>query len=326
MSNVILSDEDKKTLAENSINSSNEFRFKHNNELKKVNIIKLKNLSTNCNQIVLRADEILFLNYIDGKHSDLNTTPGYWSDTYNLDFHNTLERLLLGGYLKFSDYTFNMTKCTVSELKLFAKQNNIKVTGKKDNIINTILKSTSESILNSHFNCSYFLITDVGKKIIKENEYIIITHKYKEYIDVSIYDAEQIKQKYDGLSDYEIIARAINEKVNCTPDGRYRNYLFGKSVLEEEFGNMEAAIKYKLSVCFFDSSDITKTFIVDNSYFSKTILLQIKKLFNENRDVIKSELRDLYFKSISELPFETIISKIDIDAEFYKFYEVFNVL
>lgn len=130
--------------------------------------------------VPLSPYEVLFLWYIEGCTAKEPGIAIYWTYEYNFsDFSEAIDKLLQAGYLRVSDYKFNMQKCTTTELKEVLKQHDLKVSGKKTDLIERLEANVNADVLKDTFSRGYLQLTEAGKLLTESYSHVILWHQYK---------------------------------------------------------------------------------------------------------------------------------------------------
>ena len=117
----------------------------------------------------LNSVEISFLDYIDTKKVRELSLPGYWTYEYNLDFKYVISKLINNGYMIVSSVP-EFDRLKVDELKDILRKHNLKVSGKKADLIQRIEENITSEQLSQHFDSFgelYYKTTPLGKELIK---------------------------------------------------------------------------------------------------------------------------------------------------------------
>lgn len=117
----------------------------------------------------LTTVEISFLDYIDAKKVSGLSLPGYWTYEYNLNFKYVISKLINNGYLVVSSIPA-LDKLKVNELKEILRNHNLKVSGKKTDLIKRIKENITPEQISQYFNSfgePYYRATPAGKQLIK---------------------------------------------------------------------------------------------------------------------------------------------------------------
>lgn len=126
----------------------------------------------------LYAHEILALSYVERYHLSGDDYPGFWWWRYGIkDVHEMLDSLLQRGFLCPGDAVGAMRVCTVGELKEFLKSQKLKVSGKKDELIERIVSEADPSSVQLAFPNRTYALTEKGRKVLEANSAIIEAHK-----------------------------------------------------------------------------------------------------------------------------------------------------
>lgn len=205
----------------------------------------------------LNEKEILFLNYIHKKKTNLSGIAGYWlySDEYRIDILKAMQVFLKCGLLRRSDIKYDISKSTIPELKEYAKKQGITVKGNKNKIIETILSSIQYSELEKEFGGKYYLRTEKGDRLIEQNEFIISLHIHKTQPEVTISKAVSLKKQYPELSEKEVLIRILSERLMCYNQdcpGLRRNCFYEISETYRIHKDYENQLKYLLVTCLMD--------------------------------------------------------------------------
>lgn len=108
--------------------------------------------------------DLMFIKYIHHKPVTLDYIPGYFTHEYHIDYCNVIQVAFLCGLLQYATPSYTLSKMTVADLKHFLSQNDIKITGKKADLINAILTMCD----TDSFEKRYYELTTYG--IMKVNE------------------------------------------------------------------------------------------------------------------------------------------------------------
>lgn len=190
--------------------------------------------------IELTAPEILYLNWINNiKVCKIDTFPGYFQYTYNLNFNLALEHLGAGGFLEYSNIEYGLKKSTVAELKEMLKECGYKPKGKKDELISFVLQNLPAEKL-SEFDKLYFVATEKGKKVLEDN-YCIILFSKDSRINIDPIEAYNYKKEHPNASAYEIGTTLIDKKISQGINIQY--YLKTRAFICKTTNNLFEAIQ-----------------------------------------------------------------------------------
>lgn len=187
-----------------------------------------------------------FLLYIsDFDINDLIHLPLYWTFEYNIDYKNLINIFISNDYLKIQNYKNNLSKLLVNELKEILKNFNLKVTGKKDELIKRIEENISKEELKTFFSSDnkFLVLTEKGKETIK-NLPISATKD----VDFEDEQLELIKNK-EFAKAYKNVGN--REKRKPIPDGLDDNSLWNKY-----FSNLTKEVELKYYK-FYDKKILT---------------------------------------------------------------------
>ncbi|MDI3548174.1 MAG: hypothetical protein PWR10_1826 [Halanaerobiales bacterium] len=218
----------------------------------------------------LNPAEILFLDYLDGCPTDIDCShlPKYWKYDYNLrNPERVINMLKSDGYLKVSDYKFNMDKCKIDELKNILKKYGLKVSGKKSDLIDRIIQNIPEEDCIKLFNHSYYQHTEKAHSLLSKNNHIIYAHKMRNYLDISIFEADNMKKAMPEASVHDIFLSVLNNRLarySKNKDwGLYRNTIHAMSLIYHDLSDYNKELQLLSEVCYRDLSGLGNNGTID---------------------------------------------------------------
>lgn len=169
------------------------------------------------------------MQYADGQSIDLSTFSKHYSYNYGLDYKVTIRKFLDAGLLCTSAPEQSLALYKVSELKGFLKQNNLPVSGNKDDLIQRIVKNTSH--YESYFPQRAYSLTTAGRLLIdeftlkqqknlKENIYKTISCIRLGNID-HVYDLFETKSSVKNPAAIPYARDGIKKDINAISQYRY---------------------------------------------------------------------------------------------------------
>lgn len=208
----------------------------------------------------LYPHEILVLSYAHTFYTDGNNSfQRFWWYRYGIeDVNKVLESLLNRGFIKVASIENAMYKATVVELKDILRENELKVSGKKEILINRLLDEVDKEKLNNIFNRRTYEITELGEEILKSNEHIPYIHsRFIENLDIFSLN-ELVKDKKPGYSYKDVIWGYLNKRsIELISEGKfglYRNcrltmydFLIERNKDNKSFYLLLEVIRYDLS-------------------------------------------------------------------------------
>lgn len=115
------------------------------------------------NEVGLYPPEILLLSYAPKYHIKGNSFPGFWWYQYVVrDVDKSLKSLRDRGFLKVGSLKSAIEKETAVVLKDLLKANNLKVSGKKAELVQRLLDEMPEEKLKAIFMKYTYELTDTG--------------------------------------------------------------------------------------------------------------------------------------------------------------------
>lgn len=126
----------------------------------------------------LKGIDILVLHYLNYNSSASDLHQLFWKDRY---FVNPKDSLIILNSLDLFEYkkdaVISLNKLTLPELKDILRNNTLKLTGKKQDLISRIINE-AESITYSTHITETIVVTDLGKELLSKFQFILDIHKF----------------------------------------------------------------------------------------------------------------------------------------------------
>lgn len=294
---------------------------------------KVKTLSAIC-EGQLYAHEVLILCYAHKYTTGTNSYEGFWQYKYGItNMDAQVKSLYKRGFLRIGTLEETMATVTLSVLKNIAKQNGLKVSGKKDEVIQRILSAVDEDSLNILFPNKPYFLTELGQHVIKKENYMKYIHNQPDS-DINIWNFSEMVHKFPSLPYTEILQRYYSKQaenhLRQKQYGSYRNCIFHIAELDMEDEHFENALIHFFEVTFYDLSglcnfsdssrlneDASQLFSYEYSFakIAPGILSRIDHC-REKLNISESELKEKMIAVLSgiELPFQifTLEECVDI--------------
>ncbi|MBE6783803.1 MAG: hypothetical protein E7536_07300 [Ruminococcaceae bacterium] len=224
----------------------------------------------------LYPHEIMMLEYAPCFKKSNNTFQQFWYYQYSVtEPQSLLESLYNRGFIEVGDLQSALDKLKISEIKDELKLLNLKVTGKKEELINRLFENGDVDYLNKKYKERYFVLTPKGEQELKENKYISYLHRNR-YMSVWEMN-EKIAQTHYPYRD--ILWGYFNEQSdkhfqNCD-FGLYRNIRLNMHDFLCEEEKYKPAFHLLAEVISYDLSGLGNgyKFILDNK-IEKDICLE----------------------------------------------------
>ena len=217
------------------------------------------------NEVGLYPHEVLLLFYAPKYYLEGNTYPGFWWYKYGVkDVDKCLISLKDRGFLQIGSLRSAIEKETAAVLKDVLKDNRLKVSGKKAELVQRLIDEVSEEKLNDIFTKRTYDLTDAGNEILKKEDYIPYIHRHG-IEDLDIWSlSEKVKSRKAGLSFRDVIWGYLNERsmihIKNSDFGLYRNCRFSMSEFVKEEGKLDNAFSLLSEVIRYDLSGLSNGF------------------------------------------------------------------
>jgi len=217
------------------------------------------------NDVGLYPHEILLLSYAPKYYVEDNSYPGFWWYKYGVkDVDKCLKSLKNRGFLQVGSLKSAVEKETAAVLKNALRENNLKVSGKKAELVQRLLDEVPEEKLNTIFIKYTYELTDAGEEVLKAEEHIPYIHRHG-IEDLDIWSlSEKVKNKKPGFSFRDVIWGYLNERsmihIKNGNFGLYRNCRFSMSEFVKEEGKLYNAFSLLSEVIRYDLSGLSNGF------------------------------------------------------------------
>lgn len=150
---------------------------------------------------ILSNNEVIFLKYMNNKNINTMFSPR-WRFQYDINPIAELTKLIKLEYLTYSNWQENLKNATMKKLKETLKEENLKVSGNKQELIERVLGNIDTDLLEERFNKGKYILTDKGKKILEKNKRLFMS------------DREKAGKEFEELTDEEYSRLQVFHKIN----------------------------------------------------------------------------------------------------------------
>jgi hypothetical protein len=207
----------------------------------------------------LYPHEILLLDYAPKYSTDSTAFPQFWRYDYGIkDVKTLLTDLHNREFLQTGNIADTLKNETLSALKSVATKHELKVSGKKEELINRIIENVPQNELSVLFPKLPYKLTDTGKTALKESEYVPYIHKHIK-AGLDIWSLNTLVNTKPHLNYRNKIWQYMDEIYSvCSNKKRYEicrkiNFYRAEFMIEEE--RYRTALQYLASVVYFDIND-----------------------------------------------------------------------
>ena len=231
----------------------------------------------------LYVAEIMLLEYCNSGTYPKPTKgyPGFWWFKYGIrDVGHALESLEKRGFIRWGDKFELLKSLKVSDLKSIAFSLNIKVNQTKESLINDIRNNVKEENLPDTYFSNKYVLTELGQKELKENEYVIYMHKSK-------YTTREDAPENTRFTVWDVNRLIVNNNSN------WRKII---ADLEQERIGTRFADKEKIDNPKEEVNTISYT-KEEIAHYIQDIIPEIKMVSKKKGDGYKEELEGLSYKN-----------------------------
>lgn len=202
--------------------------------------------------------DVYILSYFNNRAVD-TVVSDYKLSEFGQDYKQTLGKLLLNGYFRKSDAKEEIKFLTIPYLKDILRTKKLKVSGRKDVLLERIYSNFTTSELEKYSPNKYFMLTDLGEKLLDRNA-IYLTNKVS--FDFPIAVIARYKEKAEkenmNISDDEILYQICNKKIEkCYEENNFYDLwglLSRKGDFLSRLGHSKEALKTFVELIALDIS------------------------------------------------------------------------
>lgn len=208
----------------------------------------------------------------------------------------------------------------VNELKEILKEHNLKVSGKKDELIERLGENLSEDELKKYFKSKTYQISDGGLDFLSKNSYILYIHDNKDISKV-FYPSDIVKifeeKEYDLSEIQDIILkylkRVFDERLTAESWVDFKRYANAIAFVLEDKNELRQALNIRIKVFLFDINNFSVVMEKPDPRKTKLKQKDMSKLTEllHNLSLSIDELKEVFSQSYNEVLFDMEISKED---------------
>lgn len=202
--------------------------------------------------------EILVLDYAHTFATDDNSFQGFWWYRYGVrDVQVILASLVRRGFLQIGGIRSALEIQNATVIKEVLKAHELKLSGKKAELVQRALESIPESELNKTFPKRTYALTDLGKSALDEEAYVSYIHRHT-VEDLDIWSLNKLVHARPYMPYRDKLWGYLNHRsMEHFQDGNfgfYRNCRFNMSQFLCEEKRYRDALAMLAEVLFFDLS------------------------------------------------------------------------
>lgn len=231
--------------------------------------------------------EVILLNWLNGKEL-VPEFPLYFT-SYGINPLASFNKIKSMNLIRISSPFEGLPSLKNKDLQNILKNYNLKISGKKAELVERITNNVEESDLITEVPQVYIL-TDAGKEIVKDYNIFIWAHKNASYgsgviMPINFVDSWQIKDKPENIA-FNKINSELNEIIGYKVENYYYNLKLMESLLYKYSNNNQHAFN-ELCLEFLDSFNMIKNhqFIGEPpDYVSYSLQSEIINFVQKNND------------------------------------------
>lgn len=206
----------------------------------------------------LSAFELLVMHLVNKKSKGTVLNQSFWTDLYTTDPMKILKRLIEDGIIvEKNDYELTLSKLKNPELKELLRNNNLKVTGNKIDLVKRVIENNLD--LSDIYLAPVYLINPEYNKIFEETSFLT------EFIyghEVTLENAYKYYLTHPGKNESEIITGVYIQKLKDFMSSKEPNIIYSIR-----------ALNYNISRYFFQNKQIESGFYYLNAACVIDVLL-----------------------------------------------------
>lgn len=192
----------------------------------------------------LNALEVLFMHFVHERKETEVTNSSQWLHRYSTNPNTLINSLTKNNVIrKTKDLDVLLPDLKVPELKDILRNNNLKISGNKPNLIERIIQNSDKIDIDLSQYSSVYVVTDEYEDLLAETKFI-------QYFDrmgiIDIFDAYDYYLKYPNKSSENIVIDILNKKLNSVTDTHDQIHIY--KILSDKYYelNDEYSAQYHL--------------------------------------------------------------------------------
>ena len=237
----------------------------------------------------LTANELIFLKFMNNKDINLQFS-SRWEYMYDIKPRILLAKLLKLEYLTYSNWYDNVKNSTTKDLKEILKQENLPISGKKEDLVERVLGNIDTDLLERTFNKGKYILTQKGNELLKKNKRLFMS------------DREKAGKEFAELTDGEYGQLQVFHKIN-----EYKRLKNNELSFEKGYAKNDILWSiYNTQILeYLHKKDYVKVGVV---YDCMCDILDEEEKYKQEIDFL---VCSMYFKVYEMLPSDGIIGNID---------------
>lgn len=212
----------------------------------------------------LYPHEVLVLDYASSYYTEGNSFQGFWWYRYGVrDVDKYLHSLFNRGFLKVGDLQSAIEKENATVIKDELKKHGLKMSGKKDELVQRLIAEVPHDELNSRFANRTYQLTELGKQALDEEGYVSYIHRHT-LEDLDIWSLNRIIHEPPYMPYRDKIWGYLNkrsmEHFTARNFGLYRNCRHHMSTFLVEENKIKDALSMLSEVVFYDLSGLSNNY------------------------------------------------------------------
>lgn len=213
----------------------------------------------------LTSLELLVMHYVENKSKGTVLNQNFWADIYSTNPMRILKKLIDDGVIiEKTDYHITLTKLKNPELKEILKDNSLKVTGNKAELVNRIIENNVD--LSGMYLPAVYTVNDGYKEVFDETTFLTeFTYGY----DVTLEDAYQYYLSHPGKDKLEILTGIYIERLQSLMKSNDVNAIYSIRSINDTisryyFKNHEIDQGFY----YFNAANVINTILSFNNYLN----------------------------------------------------------
>lgn len=242
------------------------------------------------------------------------------ANKYNVDLDKLEQQGISDGFIEMETPLMVAENFKITDIKKILKEHNLKVSGKKDELIERLGENLSQDELNNHFKCEKYLITDEGLEFLNNNNYITYIHKTSDVSQIifpseyiNIFDEREYSQDEIFASLIEYFNNKFIDELREDKLDNFKNYSNAIATVLKDQGNLQDALIMRFKIFLFDINNYSLDFENANPSEARLKSKDTYKLIDLLMKLKPSaeEIVKLFAFSCEDFPFKRVISDED---------------
>lgn len=192
--------------------------------------------------------------------------------SYDLDIKNPIKKykdFIKNGYLQKGSLKSVLETYKVADLKEILRENNLKLSGKKTELISRIISEVNIENLRPYLKDNVYELTQKGLDYINKYNYYVTLYSYRNFC-IGPIEFDRCRSTFNSNSPdfYKVMIKILDARIHLFEEkksyGLLRNTFHNKSIIMKDLGLFDEQFRYLIYVSYMDLSGVCNSNHIHN--------------------------------------------------------------